>query len=70
MRTLVDIPDNELDRLNAIGEGENRSRASVIREAIAVYLAQHQPAIDAAYGLWGKREHDGLAYQKKARAEW
>lgn len=70
MRTLVDIPDAEIDELDALSEREQRSRASVIREAIGTYLQRRRPAAGSAYGLWGKRKVDGLAYQKKARSEW
>ncbi len=70
MRTLIDIPEDAIEKLDALGESENRSRASMIREAIAEYLVQHLPASDDAFGLWGKNKIDGLAYQKKLRAEW
>ena len=70
MRTLVDIPDAELEALTALGAREDRSRASLIREAIAEYLAGRQTENVDAFGLWGKRKVDGLAYQNKVRAEW
>jgi predicted transcriptional regulator len=70
MRTLIDIPDEIVDKLDTLGHAEQRSRASMIREAIAEYLVQRQPAPDAGFGLWGQRKLDGLAYQKKIRAEW
>lgn len=70
MRTLIDISAKELDELNALSAREQRSRASMIREAIGSYLQQRRRSDDAAYGLWGQRKTDGLAYQKKARSEW
>ena len=69
MRTLIDIPDDDLDRLDSLGRDEKRSRASMVREAIAEYLVHHETASDSAFGLWGK-QGDGLAYQKKVRSEW
>ena len=39
MRTLVDIPDSELRELTDLGRRHNRSRAALIREAVASYLA-------------------------------
>jgi predicted DNA-binding protein len=69
MRTLIDIPNEYLDRLDSLSRSEKRSRASVVREAITEYLTHHEAASDAAFGLWGK-QGDGLAYQKKVRAEW
>lgn len=70
MRTLVDIPDAEIDELDALSKREQRSRASVIREAIGTFLQHRRPKPGSAYGLWGERKLDGLAYQKKARSEW
>jgi hypothetical protein len=70
MRILVDIPDAELDSLNTIGVNERRSRAALIREAIADYLRGREPQRADAFGLWGKRKVDGLEYQTKVRAEW
>jgi metal-responsive CopG/Arc/MetJ family transcriptional regulator len=69
MRTLIDIPDDDLDRLDSLSRHENRSRASMVREAITEYLTHHETASESAFGLWGKRG-DGLAYQKKVRSEW
>ncbi len=71
MRTLVDIPDQQMGQLAKICKNENLSRAAVVREAIAVYIVEHQSRkpIDA-FGLWGKKKTDGLKYQRKIRSEW
>jgi predicted transcriptional regulator len=71
MRTLVDIPNDQIRSLAELCARSNRPRAALIREAIAEYLANHrQPAAEDAFGLWGKAAPDGLKYQKKVRAEW
>jgi predicted transcriptional regulator len=71
MRTLVDIPDAQLADLSALGESLRQPRAALIRAAISEYLAVHRrPALQDAFGLWGTAAADGLAYQKKVRAEW
>lgn len=70
MRTLVDIPEAELEALNALSERDQRSRAALIREAIADYLQKRQPSLHDAFGLWGEGKRDGLAWQEKLRAEW
>jgi len=52
-------------------EEEKRSRAALIRQAIDDYLARRRSKQEGdAFGLWGKRKVDGLAYQKKVRGEW
>jgi metal-responsive CopG/Arc/MetJ family transcriptional regulator len=73
MRTLVDIPEKQLSELRRIGEAKKRSRAALVREAIDNYVAANRSnpkAMGEAFGLWGKRKTDGLAYQNKLRSEW
>jgi len=71
MRILVDIPDAQIRALAALCERAKAPRAVIVREAIAEYLARHQPMPeDQAFGLWGPDAEDGVAYQEKARAEW
>lgn len=70
MRTLIDIPNDALVRLDSLAREEHRSRASMVREAIAEYLVNHESSSESAFGLWGKRAVDGRVYQKKLRSEW
>jgi metal-responsive CopG/Arc/MetJ family transcriptional regulator len=73
MRTLVDIPEKQLSELRKIGEAKKRPRAALIRDAIDAYVVANKSkskGIDEAFGLWGNRKIDGLAYQKKLRSEW
>ena len=71
MRTLVDLGDTQIQALDELSKKEKRSRAALIRQAIDDYLAQRQSRKEGdAFGLWGKRRVDGLAYQEKVRREW
>ena len=71
MRTLVDIPDDQIQALATLCERAHQPRAALIRDAIAEYLARHQQAdTQAAFGLWGAEAEDGVAYQDRLRAEW
>ena len=72
MRTIIDLPDQQLEALGRISKRRKLSRAELIRQAVDRYLAEHSPELGAAFGLWkraGARE-DGLAYQKRLRREW
>lgn len=72
MRTLVDIPDEQIEALAAICFKENTSRAELIRRAIGDYLAKKsQDEIDV-FGLWKIHNHsvDGMEYQDSVRDEW
>jgi metal-responsive CopG/Arc/MetJ family transcriptional regulator len=71
MRTLVDLGDTQVRALDELSKKEKRSRAALIRQAIDDYLAKLYGGQEGdAFGLWGKRKVDGLAYQKKVRSEW
>jgi predicted transcriptional regulator len=71
MRTLIDLPDTQIQALAALCERVGQSRAAVIRAAVTEYLERRATkSSEAAYGLWGAEAMDGLDYQAKARAEW
>ncbi len=71
MRTIVDIPGEQLDSLSSVCQREGISRAEAVRRAVASYLnEQADDTEDDAFGMWRKRKIDGVAYQRKLRAEW
>ncbi len=71
MRTLVDLGDERLRALDELSKGVRKSRAALIRDAVDDYLAKRRAKIkDDAFGLWGNRKADGVAYQRKVRREW
>lgn len=73
MRTLVDIPDDDLQRLDALAAKDKQSRAATIREAIKLYLVRKSDTdwIERGYGYWAGRTDitDGLAYQLAIRED-
>jgi len=71
MRVLIDLGDKQLQALDALSKRAKRSRAALVRDAVADYLdRRHREAGDDAFGLWGDRAIDGLAYQEELRREW
>lgn len=71
MRTIVDLPKEQLEALAQICKRHKISRAEAVRTAVARYVAEEQvEATDEAFGLWQDREEDGLAYERRLRAEW
>jgi metal-responsive CopG/Arc/MetJ family transcriptional regulator len=70
MRTLVDIPDTQIEELIRISRAEKVSRAEIIRQAVAAFIEMKKPDTVEAFGLWKEHEIDGLAYQEQLRAEW
>jgi predicted transcriptional regulator len=73
MRTLVDIPDEDLKQLDALASREKKSRAAEIREAIREHLArkQNNDWIRRGAGYWKDRTDigDAVEYQRAARED-
>jgi hypothetical protein len=72
VRTLVDLPEVELERLNILSRARKVSRAELIRQAVSGFLAQNKAGLEDSFGLWSdkKRRVDGIQYQDKLRSEW
>jgi hypothetical protein len=72
MRTIIDLPEDQLHALDGICRRDEISRAEAIRRAVALLVRQRGAgASGVAFGLWrGKRRIDGLSYQKRLRSEW
>ena len=71
MRTVIDVPDEIIQSLDQVSGVEKRSRASLIREALAEYLKlKSVPPAEAAFGLWKETPKEGVQYQNDLRDEW
>lgn len=71
MRTLVDIPNEDLKLMDGVVKKLSISRAEFVRRAIAKSLEPHRESQkDEAFGIWGKRAVDGVKYQRRMRREW
>ena len=71
MRTLIDIPDPDLRKLNRISKQQKLSRSQLVRTAISEYLSKQQnDSLDKLAGIWADRDIDGLEYQLAMRREW
>lgn len=71
-RILADIPEEDLEKLDALAARERKSRASAIREAVKLYLTQHSRGndwIERGFGYWAGRADigDGVEYQRAMR---
>lgn len=67
-RIPVDLSDDQLAALTTIASIKNSSRATIIRDAIDAYIAQHaRTSADDVFGLWKGRP---VVSQESLRAEW
>jgi hypothetical protein len=72
VRTIIDLPDDQLDALDGICRREAISRAEAVRRAVDLLVRDRAAgASHAAFGLWrGAKAVDGLEYQERFRREW
>ena len=76
MRTIIDIPDQQIDQLQTTCVSLGVSRAEVVRRAVSEFLERQilakKDTPDAAFGIWKNRTDigDSVDYQRKLRAEW
>ena len=74
MRTLVDIPDEDVAKLDALARRHGKSRAAELRDAIKLHLvhnADNNDWIERFAGLWADRDDvpDGVEYQRAMRED-
>lgn len=74
MRILADIPDDDVEKLDALAARRKSSRAAAIREAVKLYLVQNADTkswIARGAGYWKDRDDiaDGVEYQRALRAD-
>jgi hypothetical protein len=71
VRTIIDLPEEQIRALAEVCRREKVSRAEAVRRAVAEYASRHATGeADGAFGLWRGRRVDGLAYERRLRREW
>jgi metal-responsive CopG/Arc/MetJ family transcriptional regulator len=73
-RILTDIPDEDIEQLDALASKRKTSRAAAIREAVKLYLVQNadnRDWIERGFGYWAGRVDvgDALEYQRAMRED-
>lgn len=72
-RFLVDVPADDVRKLDEIAKREGKSRAAVLREAVSNYLEVcGKEGFEKYFGLWERHGStvDGLEYERQLRDEW
>ena len=72
-RFLVDVPADDVRKLDEIAKREGKSRAAVLREAVSNYLEEsRKEGFEKYFGLWERHGStvDGLDYERELRGEW
>jgi hypothetical protein len=74
MRTIIDLPQDQLQRLSAWAATQGISRAEAVRRSVDQLLQRNQVDSAVGFGLWAQgapaSERDGLVLQRELREEW
>ena len=71
MRTIVELPDEQIEALKRLSDDMHISRAELMRRAVREYLKRHHPpSSDQAFGIWKAAPKDALGIQEILRSEW
>lgn len=75
MRTIIDLDEAQLQRLDTWAAQQRVSRAEAVRRAVAQMLERAMVPERSGFGLWLQAgpvtpERDGLAIQSELRDEW
>ena len=77
MRTIIELPDEQVRALADYCARERISRAEAVRRAVSQLMddpaqskARRKAALEAAFGMWKDRGIDAVEYQRALRAEW
>jgi predicted transcriptional regulator len=73
VRILTDLPDEDIERLDALAAQTKRSRAATIRDAVKLYLSHtgNNDWIERGAGYWADRTDigDAVEYQRAMRED-
>ena len=71
MRTIVDIPEEQLNALAQLCEQQKISRAEAVRRAVDRLLKESATAKkDTGFGLWKNKRIESRKFVDKLRSEW
>ena len=74
-RTIIDLSEEDVGRLDEVAEQESVSRATLLREAVAEYVIRKSkaPAVPkplAGFGALAGYYGEAQSYQDQLRGEW
>jgi metal-responsive CopG/Arc/MetJ family transcriptional regulator len=73
MRTIIELPESQVEALTALCRRERISRAEAIRRAVSRLLDDEQATaggMAGAFGLWKDRADEARKLRADLREEW
>ncbi|MGC1469504.1 MAG: ribbon-helix-helix domain-containing protein [Sphingorhabdus sp.] len=76
-RILADLPDEDIKWLDQLAAEQGKSRAQILREAVAEYKSELRSSgnkdwLEIGFGAWKDRTDigDSVEWQRRERASW
>jgi hypothetical protein len=71
-RILLDLPDSDIAWLDNVAAESGRSRAAVLREAVASFRSANADWLERGFGLWTLHGsgRDGDEFEETVRPRW
>ncbi|MES2995832.1 MAG: CopG family transcriptional regulator [Verrucomicrobiota bacterium] len=71
MRTIIDLPADQVEALAKHCANRGISRAEAVRNAVSRLLSEDQEqTLDQAFGAWADQPFDAVEYVREMRKEW
>jgi len=72
MRILADLPEDDIKWLDDRAAELGKSRAALLREAVAAFRAGERDWLEQGFGLWTRfgQGADGAAFESAVRTQW
>ncbi len=71
MRTIIELPEEQVKALAELCESQNISRAEAVRRALTKMLANQKIADrDSVFGAWKSKKMDSRKFVDALRKEW
>jgi metal-responsive CopG/Arc/MetJ family transcriptional regulator len=71
MRTIVDLPDEQLGALARLCEKQKISRAEAVRRAVDRLIKESKAdQKDVGFGIWKHKNMESRKFVEKLRNEW
>lgn len=71
-RILIDLPEADIVWLDSLAAEGSRSRAAVLREAVAAFRTANADWLERGFGLWTQHGggRDGDEFEEAVRPSW
>lgn len=70
MRTIVDLPSDQVEALGKCSKLLGISRAEAVRRAVARFLEEEEADREKAFGAWEKNARNSSDFIRCIRQEW